>query len=1217
MGTFRWFSDLLPMEPGVYACSSGHWPQPGRLIMKSTRPQHLRRNQSLAAIAALLLTLGLGGPVQSSVDIADTPLFLTISVEPNILFIIDDSGSMQWETMPDELTNMFNVSCCGNYMMWVYPRVDGLHGGGDYGNAFRVPSFASTSIMGRAFRSHQINTMYYNPAVTYRPWSNADDSDMPPAPPAAAPNRPLFPGFDTRNLTENNSQWARWVDNRANSHTPETRTFYPAVYSTYNGPTIPDLASAIADAGSPIWTIGNYSLTEIRNTTPTYTGEGRENRSDCTNSGATPPSCTYAEEIQNFANWYTYHRNRIFTARAGIGHAFVDFGSEMRVGYGRINTNTNTVDNISGRTVVRGVRAFEGAAKDAFFSNLYNDPIPPQGTPLRRALDGAGQYFSRTDARGPWSTTPGDLGGEDLTCRQSFSILMTDGYTSGGDANAAYGTNRRENTDGTTAQNTTNIHPDDATLNFTYTPANPYQDTRSNTLADVAMYYWKRDLRPDLTNEVPTSNRNEAFWQHMVTYGVGLGVAGSIDPADAWDAVTNGTAIAWPNPSFGNTNCGDGPTGTCAARVDDLLHAAVNSRGGFFSAADPDTFASELSNVLQDIVQRAEPSATAAAASSAVLQTDTLLYTAGFRSTDWSGSLTAREVNADGSLSDLSCAACWDAEEELRTRTTARKIFTRAAAGSGTGSGVALTWASLHTSQEAALNRNLSNVVDTLGPSRLNWLLGNEVAGMRSRSESGTLRLLGDIVHSDPQFKNNVLYLGANDGMLHAFDSTTGEELFAYVPSELLRAEPGQDHAPVNRLMDPDYSHRYLVDGTPALADVPLAGTPSTVLVGTMGAGGRTVFALDVTNPGAFSASNILWEFSHPELGYRASKPAIVRLSNGTWAAVFGNGYNSASQQAQLFVVNLETGALIQTINTGIGSAGAPNGLAEPFVTDWPDRDLRANRVYAGDLHGNLWVFDVSSANPTEWAEPAQRRVLIQATDGTNPQPITSRPNGARIVSDPERAMIVFGTGSYFRGGDNGDNQVQSLYGIIDHKTPPGSPADRVTDLLQQEIESQTTVGTSVVRVLSDDPIDPATHKGWYIDLDMEAGERVITGPRVIGRSPQRVRFATLVPDEDPCGSGRRGFFLDFDILSGGRTSDSVIDLDGDGLIDDADRVDGNVLSDTGDVVSGIQFGQGERIISIDLPDADEQLLFDGSGESQTGLSDDWTAGRQFWQQLR
>lgn len=1151
----------------------------------------------LAAFTVSLLSLG---AANANVNIANSPLFVTSSADPNILFIIDDSGSMQWETMPDAITNIFSVGCCTNYMMWMFPRTPGLHGAGDY-DGIRVPSFATTSIMGHAYRSALVNTVYYNPAITYRPWANADGSRMPDAPPAAAPNRPLFAGFGTRNLTADNTQAARWVENRTNADINATRTFFPAVYSTYTGPAIADLNAAINDAASPLWTIANYQRVEIRPANAPFTGEGRANRSDCTAG-----SCTYAQEIQNFANWYSYHRNRIFASRAGIGSAFSVQPESMRVGFGAINTTG---------TVINGVRPFAGADRTGFFNLLYNQNIPPQGTPLRLALDGAGQYFSRTDDQGPWSSTPGVSGGADLECRQSYSILMTDGSASGTNTYAAGGT-RRDNNDGTGANSTLNTNPALGGSDYTYAPTDPFQDGRSNTLADVAMYYWKRDLRPDLPNRVPTTETNPAFWQHMVTFGVGLGVSGTIDPDTAFAAIETNTPIAWPDPDYGTTNC----TGAaCLARSDDVLHAAVNSRGGFFNAKDPEEFATELARVLENIVARVESSATSAATSSAVLQTDTLLYTAGFRSGDWSGQLRAYEVNDDGSLGILS----WDAERRLALRTPAsRNIITRR---SDTGVAVSFQLANLSPAQQAALNRDPSGASDGLGAQRVAWLRGNDSAhaSFRGRLPPGgavpnDLRLLGDIVNSNPKFQDGVLYVGANDGMLHAFDAATGEELFAYIPSPMLMPQGSDTFAPLSRLMDPDYSHRYFVDGTVSVVDLSVAGVPKKILVGSLGAGGRTVFALDVTNPGSFGTADVLWEFSHPELGYNVGPPGIVRLSDGTLAAVFGNGYNSSSHRAMLFAVNMNTGALIQTIDTGVGSAGNPNGLASPVVTDWPVSNLRANRVYAGDLQGNLWRFNVGGA-PSAWNDAGNVSVLFTATGpGGNPQPITAQPIIALNPTNSNEVIVAFGTGSYFRIDDQDmpGAPVQSLYGIIDTRT--GTAGVSRGDLLEQEVTSQSTemFGTESVgvRVVSDNDFDPSTYDGWYLDLDIEDGERVISeGTYPSGPLQRRVRFSTLIPDENPCGTGRRGYIMDLDIVSGGRTTYSVFDLNRDGNYDDLDKLGG-------EAVSGVAWGQGERPTVLTPGDSSgdpPEFLYTGEGEYVRGLGEEGIGGRQSWQQLR
>jgi type IV pilus assembly protein PilY1 len=1164
----------------------------------SVSPGYSRRTASSAA--AFALSLLACGSAQADVNIANTPLFVTSSVDPNILFIIDDSGSMQWETMPDAITNIFNQSCCDNYMQWMFPRVNGLHGGADY-DALRVPSFAAGSNIGNAYRSSLVNTLYYDPAITYRPWSNSDGSLMPDAPPSAAPNRPLFPVFGTRDLTADNTQSARWVDNRTNNQLTQTRTFYPAVYSTYVGPAIADLNAAIENAGSPLWDVGNYVRTEIRPGNAPFTGEGRENRTDCVAG-----SCTYAQEMQNFANWYSYHRNRIFASRAGIGAAFAAQPENMRVGYGAINTSG---------TVIVGVRPFSGTDRAGFFDRLYRQTIPPQGTPLRRALEGAGQYFSRADSEGPWSSTPGAFGGTDIECRQSYAIMMTDGSASGGSSNDASG-DRRDNNDGSSVNNMTIVNPAPGGTNFTYVPRAPFEDGRNDTIADVAMYYWKRDLRTDLPNLVPTTEINPAYWQHMVTFGVGLGVNGSIDPEAAFEAIDTAAPITWPNPEYGSLNClGD----QCLARSDDVLHAAVNSRGGFFSAQNPDVFARELAKVLEEIVARVESSATSAATSSAVLQTDTLLYTAGFRSGDWSGRLDARAVNEDGSLGSL----VWDAEEELALRAPGtRNIFTRR---DDSGAAVAFQYANLSPTQQAALNRDPTGAADSLGAERVAWLRGDDAAhaSFRSRLPSGGVapddtRLLGDIINSNPQFADGVLYVGANDGMLHAFDAATGEELFAYVPSTLLVPDGADTFAPVSRLMDPDYSHRYFVDGTVSVVDLSVIGTPRRVLVGSMGAGGRTLFALDVTNPGTFNASNVLWEFEHPELGYNVGPPAIVTMSDGTTAAVFGNGYNGNSDRAMLFVVNVDTGALIQVIDTGVGSAGSPNGLAAPVVTDWPVSNLRANRIYAGDLQGNMWRFNVGGPSGN-WNDAGNVTAIFSAVGpGGSPQPITAQPIIALNPANDNEIVVAFGTGSYFRTDDQDmpGAPVQSLYGILDDAS--GVAGVVRGDLLQQQITSQSTetfgAESVVVRVVSDNVFDAAVHQGWYLDLSFEDGERVISEATFpTGPFQRRVRFSTLIPDNNPCGTGRRGFIMDLDIVAGSRTDFTVFDLNRDGEYDGLDDLGG-------EVISGLDWGQGERALVLTPADNSgepPEFIYTGEGAFVRGLGEEGLGGRQSWQQLR
>jgi type IV pilus assembly protein PilY1 len=1151
--------------------------------------RHLDISPRLKGVAfGLALGLAAAAPAHAAVDIADAPLFVTTTIEPNIMFLIDDSGSMHFELMPDNL-----ILSSARY---VFPRANNIYGPSDYSNY--VPTVDNNNPYNALSRSPQVNTLYYNPAVTYTPWSKSDGSLWPNASPSAAYHNPAKTTAGSRNLTVSNTQTpTRWVSCTSTSSCSTTyasKTFWPATYFRHNG-------------GS-IWTWGNYTRVEIRSTTASYTGEGRENRSDC--AAAASGTCTYDEEIQNFANWYSYYRSRVLSARAGIGKAFSQQSEGMRVGFGAINKGSTTIDGLSTHTIVRGVRTFSGTDRDDFFDMLYERDVPAAGTPLRTALDAAGQYYSRTNDAGPWGAVPGtnDTTAH-LQCRQSYTILMTDGYWTEGSSYDADTSGARNNVDNTSGP--VNTAPDGTT--YQYTASAPYKDGYSNILADVAMYYWNRDLRTDLANEVPTSPQNPAFWQHMVTFGVGLGVTGSVDPDTAWTAVTNGTAISWPNP-----------VGSEPAKLDDLLHASINGHGGFFSAADPETFANELSGVLDAIVARVESSATASAASTAVLQSDTMLYTAGFRSGDWSGMMLAYDILAGGVLGGIA----WDAEDKLRTMTPAtRKLFTT---NSTSGSGTTFSLASLSTDQQNALNRALNGTVDGLGTNRIDWLRGSESAhaSFRSRSESGAARLLGDIIHSNPQFagkrnfgygllsdlgasyntfrnsatyqsRPDVIYTGANDGMLHGFDALTGVERFAYVPGELLLPESGTTYARINHLMDPNYTHRYYMDGTAAVGDAYWGGSWKTVLVGSMGSGGRTVFALDVTNPGTFGASNVLWEFTDPDLGYNVGQPTIVRMHDGEWAAVFGNGYNSDSNRAVLFIVSLSSGQLLAKIDTGVGSAAAPNGLGSPQATDWPVYDLAANVIYAGDLLGNMWRFDVSASSSGGWNSATK---LFSAKDPSNaPQPITARPGIAINPNNTDELVVLFGTGAFFRTQDGNSTQIQTLYGIFDD----GSGAEVTGSLTQQEITGQSSqdigASTYTVREISSYAADPGD-RGWYLNLNVEAGERVISGPNFpAGISQERVRFSTLVPDDDPCSNGRRGFIMDVSVASGGSSGDAVFDLNQDGYFDSNDGT-----------WSGIGGGHGEELTII--RDGMSELIYGGSSMLGIGKSDRMPSrGRQSW----
>ncbi|MBL4743510.1 MAG: pilus assembly protein PilY, partial [Cycloclasticus sp.] len=271
---------------------------------------------------ALVSILAASTTHATNLNLSPVPLFLGGAVEPNIMFTLDDSGSMHWENMPDD-----------NWTFFIYPRANNVYGPSNYGNF--VPVFSDITYSVR-IRSGDINKVYYNPSTVYRPWSNATGISMGDVDVTCAPHNPFDTAKGCRDLTVNNIETANWETYNGDgttfpgSVTTESnvsKTFWPAVYYNYQG-------------GDP-WTVANYQKIEIMPATATYTTSA--SRTNC----ATAPICTYAEEIQNFANWYSYYRSRVLTARAGIGRAFANQGTNIRVGFAALNVGSRTIDGVT------------------------------------------------------------------------------------------------------------------------------------------------------------------------------------------------------------------------------------------------------------------------------------------------------------------------------------------------------------------------------------------------------------------------------------------------------------------------------------------------------------------------------------------------------------------------------------------------------------------------------------------------------------------------------------------------------------------------------------------------------------------------------------------------------------------------------------------------------------------------------------------------------
>ena len=590
------------------------------------------------------------------------------------------------------------------------------------------------------------------------------------------------------------------------------------------------------------------------------------------------------------------------------------------------------------------------------------------------------------------------------------------------------------------------------------------------------------------------------------------------------------------------------PYGTDPASLNSV--AAAGGTITAYNASDEASLLAAFKNIFDDIFQKTSAFGSISQNSTAI-NTGSRIYQGRFDSTNWSGELLALGVPATGPLVPI-----WSTDDAGRFAAPAsRKVFTLKP---GTGGVEFKLLADLTLTQKDALRTvNCSTTLtgDNCGQARIDWLRGDK---SKDDKNGGPLRrrekVLGDVISSSPYFvaDTNTLYVGANDGMLHAFDAATGNELFAYLPNSVL--------ARAYKLTQPAYLHEYFVDGEIAVST--RADTPGkNILVGALGRGGKALYALDVTAPATFGAAKVLWEFTDSDMGLSLAKPFITKLNNGVMAVIVGNGHNSTNERSVLFIINLETGALIRKIDTQSGSATASNGMASPRGWD-RDGSGSVDTVYAGDRQGNLWKFDLSSASAASWASSftsgAVPAPLFVARDAANKrQPITGGVslgvNDRKGDSNFGKLFVFFGSGQYLLSADVPDKSVQTWYGLIDGGT---AITDR-TELRQRSITTETVIGGYNARAFSAAAAgDMANKKGWYLDWTSSAGaatgERITTDSKFFGS----VLLATsIIPTTDICTPGGDGYLNAIDPFSGGSLTSPFFDTNGDGKFTDADLI--------------------------------------------------------------
>jgi type IV pilus assembly protein PilY1 len=1233
----------------------------------------------LSWLASVYLMAASTSVQAAEMALARNPLFLGTQISPNIFFMLDDSGSMDWETLTPSYNYFSNYfksgstksvktggvyrgddnsgrGACANDVdyRYIFDNSDSVYDGCD------LEDGAGAAVLDWRVRSSDLNIMYYNPSATYQPWQGFSDAAFSSA--RSNPQSGSSGYTQTRDLS--GFTYAVWEDNLGFDADG-------TAWGTAEGPdSVVDGANGIVDLwdNHTLYTVNNTDIDVVylNNTFASIEGapvsECNENGADdsipyedCyggTRTTATinslsedPYGRTVDEAKQNIANWYQYHRRRAFVMKSAVAHA-MSVNTSFRFGLSVLNDDNLLFREFPLESVLEEDYP---AHNDAVLAALFAHTQSARGTPLRSGLENAGRYYS--------DSISGKTNPIISACQQNYTVMFTDGYWSNYDP-LLIGAIADEDGDG-----------------------------NSDTLADVAHYFYTEDLSP-LPDDVPTSLIDQNEKQHMVTFTVAFGVVGNLVDTDD-DGL--------PNPELEEDGAwASGSVNTEPEKIDDAWHAAFNSKGTFVSVQTTEGVATAISQTLLEIAERVG-SAASVATNTGSLNAGSLLFQTRFDSTDWKGQLLAFQIELDDSIKST---PDWEAGSEVNGQNydTGREIITYnpeadvIPGGDPEGQGIAFRFPADYTSadplaeltsrQIGALMTTPPEAIDTVvlteistnqayGNDLVNYLRGdrgNEGLGQGFRIRGS---ILGDIVNSDPKFvaepvgryaddledksyndfitdnasRPGVVYVGANDGMLHGFAEATGQEVIAYVPNAAFTY--------LSELTSEDYEHRYYVDGGPNIIDAYMDdmddpnsvvdGLWRTALVGGLAGGGQGIYALDVTDPTIYSEANAaiiaLWEFDDSDdadLGYTYGRPQIAKMSDGTWAAVFGNGYNnteadgnaSTTGHAVLYIVDIETGDLIKKIDTLAGDVATPNGLATPLMID-ADADSVVDYIYAGDLLGNIWKFDVSNPLTSTWNSDFVSAGTPDPLFTTlSDQPITSQPQVTAHSDNLDGFMIFFGTGQYLEISDNNPTgkATQAFYGIWDKNTGSLTPFDS-SDLLAQIITDQYQQSfdtdddgiddeTYTLRDVSDHEIDWTSHMGWKMSLipdNVEGagnvsnfGERQVSNAIVRGG---RVIFTTLVPSALECEFGGASFLMELDSRTGSALGFPAFDLNGDGGYDGDDTGASGRASDVGILPA----------VSI-LADGAQDVAF-GSGASgdidviQLSVGSE-SFGRQSWRQI-
>jgi type IV pilus assembly protein PilY1 len=1040
----------------------------------------MRASRSLVGNFSLGLALWVGC-AQAATPLAELPLKASVLAKPNIIFAMDDSGSLDWEVLLDTDSGLLYWDAT-NSTAWDSSRQKPVRTGPDmreYGYLFPMGTDTGGALYNGDWyskiappidqlawtRSSRFNPIYYDSRVTYPAWSPAyfggSTKTYANASTTAAPSHPAVAGAQTLNLTVtwpisngdlDQNGWRFFVQNgmwlpagtRVESSstgaggTPCTgseRTltaaqqvtgnrscyalipFYPATFWHWLNPALGETCTLGPNCVAAPDNNGRLQRYEIRSTVSSY-----------------PSGRTYAAEIQNFANWFTYYRKRKLMLAGSMGRVMEDI-SGVRMAVVPFNQSPTLTMKDADSTVASQNRL-------AVAGEFYLNGMSAVGTPTHAAVSHvAAQYENNSSVI-------------QYACQRNNTFVVTDGFSN------------------TTSYPVPSYNPN------LWGSTRPFTTIHTGSLADLALAHYTRRLRTDLpAGRVPISASTAASADrnpdlHINTYGITLGVRGSLWPTTVDPFVTFPT---WPVPTA------DDPS-----MIDDQWHATINGRGKMYLATTPDETVASLRAGLEDMLSQRNTQSAVAVSSINLDRGDTRAYQTKYDPAGWTGDIERIAVNA--STGALGSTPSWCASLKINSDNWASRVIATHNGSNGvlfnhSTVGSLVNPGGVYGNSADVLNYLRGDVTHegTLFRSRKRLKNQSELlarCGVSASSLSDTAaNLLGAVVNAEPAVDRvtGVVYAATGEGLLHALDADTGVELWAYVPGAVL--------SDIGKTTERGYAFKTQLDGSPVIRAV----GATRLLVGGLGVSGRSFYALDVSAPKSYNASTlpskVLWEFpaagdsaTRAKVGQAVGKPLIVKLTGGQSAVVVTSGYNNNDGIGRIWLLNAQTGAILKEYSTNVGSSTVDAGLAH--VSAFAELDGTVQYIYGGDLLGNVWRFDLSK--PTTDATAVQRVAELKGPTSVA-QPVTSVPE---LGFHEGKRIIYIGTGRLLDSTDFGSNSVQSVYAIADG--PALSPSAR-TSLVQQ------VLNTSGSGSLTSNTVNWNTHRGWYVDLP--AGDQVNSRP--------------------------------------------------------------------------------------------------------------------------